>query len=90
MRSRIILRTDQIEVVVSEFPVVEYHVAREKMHAHCTQLMTWARLCKAIGTPFMLIGTFGKKWHNQVIDQAVEDGILTRITSQIVLNEPGI
>ena len=70
------IKTDQIEVVFSEFPIEEYHVTREKMHAHCTQLMTWARLCQATGTPFILIGTFGKKWHNQVIDQAAEDGIL--------------
>ena len=70
------IKSNGIRLLVSQFPFAVMHVPRNRMHAHWTQLMNWARLCKGSQIPFALIGYLGKKWNEPVLQSAVAEDTL--------------
>ena len=63
--------------VWSEFPLAGQHIQPSKVFAHFSQLCCWARLCSDTGTPFVLFGSFGKKWDDAQVRALITDVRLT-------------
>ena len=62
--------------VWSEFPISGLHVRTDRIFPHMSQLCAWARLCADVDTPFILLGSFGKKWSDPQLKVMIDDGRL--------------
>ena len=71
------IKQGNFALVWSEFPLPGQHLQPSKMFAHFSQLCCWARLCSDTGTPFVLFGSFGKKWENAQVKALVNDAHLS-------------
>ena len=60
--------------VWSEFPIPGCHSIRaDRAHAHMAQICSWARLCRDNAIPFIMFGSFGKKWGDPQVKAMVDD-----------------
>ena len=57
-----------------EFPISGMHIRSDRSFAHFSQLCSWGRLCADTSTPYVLFGSFGKKWSNPQLQTLVNDG----------------
>ena len=51
---------------------------KARPYAHMTCLINWANLCRQLGIPFVLFGSFGKKWNDPQLLAAVDSGTLQK------------
>ena len=67
------IKQRQYTALWSEFPITGPHIRAERAFAHMSQLCAWARLCADVGIPFILFGSFGKKWADPQLRVMIED-----------------
>ena len=75
------IKSNRVVFFYSEYPITGKNLLPGTEYAHFSQLITWARLCHDIGVPFLLFGSFGKKWRQDQLQTAIADGLL-RLTHQ--------
>ena len=49
---------------------------KNRPYAHMTCLVNWANLCSQLGIPFVLFGSFGKKWNDPQLVAAIDKKLL--------------
>ena len=67
------IKTYSFAIIWSEFPIAGVHVRLQRYHARMAQLCTWARLCYDVGVPFVLFGSFGRKWQDPQLKVMFDD-----------------
>ena len=70
------IKQNEISLIISEFPVKRWHVTKKDWHKHIGQLLNWARLCQCQHTPFIIVGTYGPKWEDPQIQEAIAARLL--------------
>ena len=67
------LKAQEYRIVWAAFP---YVANKDRGYQIITAVLNWARLCKELGTPFILFGPFGKKWKDPQVTDFVSRQIL--------------
>ena len=51
---------------------------KTRPYAHMTCLVNWANLCLQLGIPFVIFGSFGKKWNDPQLIAAIDSKTLQK------------
>ena len=69
------LKSYRFSIVWVSFPKL---TNKDRKYAHMTCLLNWARSCKELGIPFVLFGSYGKKWEDPQLFASTSDGTLQK------------
>ena len=69
------LKAYRFSMVWVEYPKL---INKQRRYAHMTCLVNWATLCKQLGVPFVLFGSFGKKWDDPQLIAAEDSGVFCK------------
>ena len=69
------LKAQKYAMVWVDFPKL---INKDRRYNHITTLVNWAQICADNGIPYVMLGSFGKKWDDPQLLSAVDRGLLQR------------
>ena len=69
------LKAQKYAMVWIDFPKL---INKDRRYNHITTLVNWAQICADNGIPYVMLGSFGKKWEEPQLLSAVDRGLLQR------------
>ena len=69
------LKAQKYAMVWIDFPKL---INKDRRYNHITTLVNWAQTCADNGIPYVILGSFGKKWDDPQLLSAVDRGLLQR------------